>query len=354
MNLENSNYSSNKNYTFKDIVELCLEIFNILRKKIKLFLITGLICGIIGYLYAHFQKTEYTANLSFVLEEEKTGPAISGSSIANQLGLDFNTTSGGTFSGNNLLELMKSRKIIEKTLLSNVKIKNDSLTIANYYLKVFSNQSNRKTSEISFPLDSDHKALNFKQDSLLQNIYWSIYNNNLSFNQKDKKSSIISVQVKSNDETFSKVFCEKIVEVTSNYYVELRSKKAKNNYDLIKRQVDSVRYELNNANFGLANAIDNVFNLNPAFNKKSVPIKRNQFDVQTNTVILNQLIASMEMAKTTLLKETPLFQIIDAPIYPLEKKKIGRIKTFIFFSIIGVLIYALKIILHFFYKRAMS
>jgi hypothetical protein len=36
------------------------------------------------------------------------------------------------------------------------------------------------------------------------------------------------------------------------------------------------------------------------------------------------------MAKVTLRKETPLIQILDSPIFPLKKDKVGKLKGIVF------------------------
>ena len=79
----------------------------------------------------------------------------------------------------------------------------------------------------------------------------------------------------------------------------------------------------------MAAASDNVYNLNPAFNVKRTPSTRRQVDVLANTAILTQLVAQLELSKVSLRKETPLVQLIDRPILPLEKEKLGRVKTFL-------------------------
>ena len=86
---------------------------------------------------------------------------------------------------------------------------------------------------------------------------------------------------------------------------------------------------MNGAITGVAAEMDNVYNLNPAFNVRSTPSKRRQVDVQANTAILTQLVAQLELSKVTLRKETPLIQIIDKPILPLEKEKLGKLKSLI-------------------------
>jgi uncharacterized protein involved in exopolysaccharide biosynthesis len=50
-------------------------------------------------------------------------------------------------------------------------------------------------------------------------------------------------------------------------------------------------------------------------------------DVQVNTAMLAEMVKNLEAAKMTLEKETPLIQVIDSPILPLKKEKIGRLKT---------------------------
>ena len=168
-----------------------------------------------------------------------------------------------------------------------------------------------------------------EQDSLLQTISAELTKNNLVIVQKDKKVSIISLTVKTENELFSKLFCEQLLKETSDFYIETKSKKSKLNVDILQKQADSIRAELNSAITGVAAESDNVYNLNPAFNVKSSPSRRRQVDVQANTAILTQLVAQLELSKVSLRKETPLVQLIDRPILPLENDKVGKIKAFI-------------------------
>jgi hypothetical protein len=143
--------------------------------------------------------------------------------------------------------------------------------------------------------------------------------------QKDKKVTILTIEVSSEDEFFSKTFCESIAKETSDFYIQTKSKKARLNTDVLKYQVDSVRKELNGAITGVAAEVDNVYNLNPAFNIKSANSKKKQIDVQANTAVLTNLVVQLELAKITLRKETPLIQLIDKPKLPLTKEKFGSL-----------------------------
>jgi len=157
-------------------------------------------------------------------------------------------------------------------------------------------------------------------------IYQDLSKTSLSVAQKDKKISIISMDVASTNELFSLRFCEALARQVGKFYVETKSKKARMNMEILEHQVDSIRAELNGAITGVAVANDNTFMLNPALNVRRAPSARRQVDVQANTAILTELVKQSELAKVTLRKETPLIQVIDRPIFPLKKERFGKAK----------------------------
>jgi hypothetical protein len=244
--------------------------------------------------------------------------------LASSFGFDLGGGGGGLFTSSNIIELMKSRLVVEKTLLNPVQIAGKEMSLADYYVQI-----NKLKIKVSFPANSDRTKFSLEQDSILYGISSSLTTNNLVIAQKDKKVSIISLTVKTESELFSKLFCEQLLKETSDFYIETKSKKSRLNVDILQHQADSIRAELNGAITGVATASDNVYNLNPAFNVKRTPSTRRQVDVQANTAILTQLVAQLELSKVNLRKETPLVQLIDRPILPLEKDKVGRLKSLV-------------------------
>jgi uncharacterized protein involved in exopolysaccharide biosynthesis len=115
--------------------------------------------------------------------------------------------------------------------------------------------------------------------------------------------------------------------------------------NILRRQTDSIRGELNGAITGVAVANDNVFGLNPAMNVRRAPSARRQVDVQANTAILTELVKQTELAKVTLRKETPLIQVIDTPILPLEKEYVSKIKGIVLGGVIAGFLALLFLIL---------
>ena len=321
--------------SLKELILKLKEWTDFLLGKWKLLLLAGILGGAIGVGYAYLQKPVYTATLTYALEDEKSGGGLSGAmGLASSLGFDLGGGSGGgAFAGSNLMELMHSRSLIEKTLLAPVDIAGKTTNLVTYYITT--NELNKgwekkpALANLSFPVTANRAGFTRVQDSVLGSIYSSIATTQLTISQKDKKVSIGTIEVKSEDEIFAKKFCESLVKEVTSFYVDTKSKKAKINVAILEKQSDSIRAELNAAITGVAVANDNTFSLNPALNVKRSPSAQRQVDVQANSAILTQLVANLEMAKVSLRKETPLVQIIDAPILPLKKENVSKLKSLI-------------------------
>jgi len=331
--MDKTNTHNNKDeISIKDLFMILNKWWRFLLSKWLLIIGIGFLGAVIGFVYGYMQKTVYKAELSFALEDDKSGGGIGAAAgLASQLGVDLGGVSGGgVFSGDNLLELMKSRSMVEKTLLSTINYQGRQETIAELYIS-FNNyredwDKNNKLKSIFFLPNTDRNKFSLQQDSILGLFYKDIINNNLSVNKVDKKLSIITVILKSKNELFSKYFTECLVKTVSDFYKEIKTKKSVQNISILQRQTDSVRSELNSAINGVASSVDRNPNPNPALQILRAPSQRRQVDVQANTVILNQLVANLEISKVTLRKETPLIQIIDSPILPLDKEKFGKAK----------------------------
>jgi uncharacterized protein involved in exopolysaccharide biosynthesis len=349
----------NDEISLKELIQKIQEWIAYLKTQWKLIIGIAALGGGIGYTYASFQKPTYKAALTFALEEEKSGGGLgSAMGLASSFGIDLGSGAGGAFSGSNLIELMKSRKLVEKTLLSPLTIEGKTISLADFYIQF--TKMNKDWSEkpamknVNFPVNADRKKFSLQQDSILKNLYLGLLNENLTVFQKDKKISILSIEVKSENETFSKAFTETLAKETSEYYVEIKSKKSKMNVDILQHQADSIRAELNSAITGVATTSDNVYNLNPALNVKRAPSLRRQVDVQANTAILTQLVAQLEMAKVSLRKETPLLQVIDAPILPLQKEKVGRLKSLVLGGFLAGFLTVLYLVFRHWYRQMVA
>ena len=366
MALENNQIESssidNDEISLKELILKIKEWGVFLKSKLKIIFLAGFIGASIGLIIAYNSKTTYKATLTFALEEDKGGGNGSGLSgalgIASSLGIDLAGGGGGAFAASNLAELMKSRLLVEKVLLEPIVINGKIISLVEYYIQIndLRDRWKKKPSlkDIQFLPKADRSKFTLQQDSILQKIHQSLIDReHLIIMQKDKKITILSIEVTSENELFSKIFCESIAKETSDFYIETKSKKAKINVDILQKQVDSVKSQLTNSINGIANEADNIYNLNPAYNKKTAISKNKQVDLQTNSAILTNLVVQLELAKINLRKETPLIQEIDHPTLPLEKEKLSKLKYMILGSFLGGFLSIIFLILNELYKKMM-
>lgn len=324
--------NDSEDISLKELILKLISWWHYLLPKWKIILIAGIIGGTIGCTYAYLKKPIYKAELSFALQDEKSvGGLSSATGLASQFGIDLGGGGvGDEFSGDNLLALMKSRSMIEKALLSTVTINHKSETLAEFYISFNHLRDNWQNKpdliNIHFLPGANRSAFSLKQDSLLGIFHKILITNNLVVDKIDTKLSIISVKVNSDNQLFSKFFTEVLVKGVSDFYVQTKTEKAIKTVSILQRQTDSVRRTLNAAISGVAESIEVNPNANLSRQTLHVPSQRRQVDVQANTMILGELVKNLEIAKMSLLHETPLIQVIDRPILPLEKESLGKLK----------------------------
>ncbi|WP_317125453.1 Wzz/FepE/Etk N-terminal domain-containing protein [Flavobacterium aquicola] len=338
--------------SIKELLEKVNDWWSYLISKWRIIILVGIIGGILGLLISFLKKPTYTATLSFVLEDDgSSGSGLGGAmGLASQFGFDLGSGGGGIFTGDNLMELFKSRRMVEETLLSPVNVlEGKKISLAEMYIDDQGWRQNwiedSKLKNIKFLPKMKREIFTREHDSILGKMYEIFSMSDFAVEQPDKKVSIINIQMTSKNEVFSKVFIESLVKVVSEFYVDTKSKKARLNMIILEKQVDSVRNELNSALTGVAMANDNTFNLNPALNVRRVPSAKRQVDVQANSTLLAELVKQTELAKVSLRRDTPLIQVIDAPVYPLKKNEFGKIKSIFIGSFLSILFLILFYIL---------
>lgn len=320
----------------------------------------GIIGGLTGYYIAKSKPPIFTASSTFVLEGNEQGGLSQYAGIASMMGINLGGMGGGIFQGDNLLELYRSRLMIESTLLTKSST-DSSLILLDYYILM--NDLKKRWEKVNPGLLSIdfHEGINTtdivkrSRDSILSEIVNDINKNYLLVGKPDKKLSIVRVDVKSKDEKFSKEFNEALVKRVNDFFIQTKIKKSSDNVEILQAKVDSVRSVMNGAIYSAAKAIDNTPNLNPTKQEQRiVPTQRSQFSAETNKTILAQLVQNLELAKMSLLQEVPLIQVIDSPIYPIKKEVFGKLKGLIFGVVLGAAITVFFLILIRMYKNIMN
>lgn len=327
--------SDKQELSLKDIYIVSLKAWKFLLSKWLIILIVGIASGILGFVYAYNSKPTYKASINFVLSNNTTqAGGLLG--IANQFGIDLGSSNTGAFTGDNIITLMKSRRMVQKALFG--KTNNDksliNLYVENNKLKESWEKNERTKSAYPFP-ENDIK-MTMIQDSLVRDIYTSIVKGNvLDISQPDKNQSIYVVTTNSSNEVFSYYLTKYLVDSTSAFYISTKTSVAKQNLEMLQREADSIKNVLGGQIRSAGSQADFTYNLNPAYQVKRSGVLQSQADATALGQAYGQVLQNLELAKITLLKETPLYQIIDEPTLPLQADKPSKLIFLIIGGIIG-------------------
>lgn len=311
---------------FVSIYIAVLRYKKIAQKKWKQIVAVSFLAGVVGVIYAWSIPKTYIAELTFAIEDKSSSGMYS--SIASQFGIDLSKGDDGAFKGDNIIELYKSKSMIERTLLSTYPFREKQQLLIDRYLEI--NGISIDTNQLSF--SKDKTLFTRQEDSLLHLVSNSIIKNGLEGEKLDKKLAFTTYRFKSTDELFAKVFIERLTQIIKEAYLTQKTKKIKANIAILEMRIDSVRNELNNEMSGAASAQDQ--NQNAAVAKVKIPILKRQMNIQLLTTLYGELVKNIELSKMSLVKEEPLIEIIDSPTLPLKFEKKSRLITGITFFII--------------------
>lgn len=345
--------------SLKDLILQIQDWSMYLWRKWFVILAFGLLGAGLGLVYALTSKPKYVAALTFVLEDAKGSSLSTYANLAGQFGIDLGGESGsGVFSGDNIIEFLKSRLMVEKAMLSPIIRKGKVQSLADYYIEMNalrqkeSWQKNTALKNLQFPLNSDRRTFSRLQDSILNTFYISIITNALKVTKPDKKLSFISVECTTRDEVFCKIFTEHLVKEAIDFYVSTKTKQSKSTVDKLQAKADSLEFLLNRTTYSVAASQD--MNLNPARSMAGVKTElasRDKVMIQTMYV---EMMKNLELSKMAMAQETPIIQIVDTPILPLKKEKTGILKGVVIGGGIGGIILIVFLLIKRMYKIIMT
>lgn len=298
---------------------------------ILLSVILGVALGI-GYYYG--QKPKYEAVCTFMIEEKQSSLGGLGG-IASQFGFDIGSLSGGgsLFSGENIFEILRSKRIINKVLLSKVdSAQSKGMTLADLYLS-FSNEgkklrgkpllSNVSFIDVTGPLTS-------VQDTVLNIIYNKIIKKDLIVDRVSKRGNLTKVQVNASNREFAIIMSQRIVEEAMSLYLHIKVGNAKLNINRLQNRADSLLRLLNGKYYSAATA--QVIDANPGLTPSRVPGELALRDRGVVATIYSEVVKNLEASKMLLSQQTPIIEVIDYPSISIEDNLLSPIVS----CIIGV------------------
>lgn len=323
----------------KAVKEYCLFLWS----KKWIVVAAGIIGVIIGIIHAYTYKPTYTATYKFSIESKSSGGGGL-NALSMIAGL---SSSSGTFSGDNLVELFRSRTMVEMALLKPIVVDGDTMNLLEY--KILADSSRNKCDEtnhdedpskphiasicdITFPYGQSRETFSREQDSIIMGIATAMILKDIGIEKIDKKLSYAYFSISSKDERFAKEFSTSMINTVFDFYLQSKRVKSQRNIDEFQARADSIRKELNKSLYALAHYRD--LNMNPSKNVLGVEQLKYQTDIQINTSAYSEIAKNIEVMKLDMAKSEPLIQEIDIPRYPLENDKKGKVKTGLKYGIV--------------------
>lgn len=324
MDQQNTSYPYEPEFSLKKLLIQRIGDLKYLLGFKKGLAITLIIGGIAGAFATWYKSPTYTARLTFVVDDSKSIGGGGGlSALAGLAGLDLNSLSGasGVLAGDNVEELIKSRKLMRKTLLTAY---DTTQTLADKYAAAYKlNKKWRKYSPdgkiVRFPLNGINATR--LQDSLLHEMVELILDNDFGITKTDKKLSFFEVNATMKDERLAQLFCRRMIDQSTNFFISTKTKRLRDNIGRLQHIADSVGRILNRKTYASAAADQNVIDLNPAYSEANADIEVKQRDKTLLSSVYAETVKNLEASKTMLAQETPTVQIVDEPELPLKKNK---------------------------------
>jgi len=289
----------------------------------------SILFAVLGYLKVFTAKPRYMASLTFSLEQGGGGGGLSG--LASQFGFSLGAVGGDGLGGDNLLSLMKSRRIVEDVLFSPSPESSDSIALINHYIHTQPKLAKQWDSLGIYPF-LNKSTLSRPQDSVLGLIVNNVSDQALAVSKVDKKLSFVTVSYSGHDPIFAKAFVELISQRATDFYIQTKTSNIRENINLLQRRVDSVSNELNNAMMEYSQSQDqNMFTVKSV---AKVPSLQMQIKVSMLTALYGELIKNLELSKTMAAREEPLITVIDTPHYPMRVRE-SKLKAALIGGILG-------------------
>lgn len=306
--------NTNSYLKIEDVLTAIKDFVSYLVKNQKWLWAASILLGLLGGVYGLLKKPSYLGKGSFILEEKTMGGGLSG--LASQFGLDLGSVIGGNtniFTGDNVIDILKSEKVISEVLKTPLDSTSGSVTLADHYLD-FMKWRNKfpEMSVLQFNKSGNERL----KDSVLQLMHEYIVEKQLTVDRINKKGSIIEIQTISNSQIFSKVFTERLLHATLKMYMDIKTGAARENVERLQKRADSLSRSMSSKTYQAAAA--QVLDANIAFKTTAVPTEISGREKMLVFTLYTEVIKNLELAKMALSNQTPIMQKLDTPKYPLK------------------------------------
>lgn len=279
---------------------------------------------LLGLAYYFIKPVTYTARTSFVVEDSKGAGGML-SALAGQFNFDIGALSGassGILAGDNVLELLKSRSLIKKTLLTKMDSATAETLADRYASSKGWKQKWAKSKKVGFEVNFASGAPKSRvTDSLLQRIVKEIVEEDLAVAKPDRKLGFFEMNVTMQDESLALHFSKRLLKAATDFYIDTRTQRLATNVARLQGKADTLERMLNRKTYSAAASNKMLLDLNPIFTAPDAVAEISSREKMMQSTIYAEIIKNLEISKTALIQETPTVQVVDEPELPLKEKQ---------------------------------
>ncbi len=321
-------------------------------KAVLLFLLlsTGLSVGI-----AWLSKPEYPAKLTFMVREDSKNGLGGVASLLGQFG--FGSGSSGEYNLDKIVELAKSRYIIQEALFDSAVIRGKNDFLANHIIDL--HDLHDEWDDDTLLRDFRFSHADIDRFSRRENKALKALHNYMVSDKKafigagySKQTSILNLTVSARNEELSIALAETLYRKLSAFYIEQSTAQSRQTVRNLELRTDSIRAILTASERSLARTEDRTLGL--LLREDRVPQKRLGTDVQILNLMYAEAIKNLETASFLLKNSTPIFMEIDKPLPPIKPVKASKKIALALGLGIGLVLAALYLLGRRFWKNIRS
>jgi hypothetical protein len=200
--------------------------------------------------------------------------------------------------------------------------RDDKGSLADLYVSAYGLQEKWKSvtgKKILFP--AGQETNDRLSDSLLQTIIKRLLEKEVRIAKTDKKLGFFELEATTRDEYLSQQICERLLKVTTDFYIDTKTKRLKANIDRLQKRADSLGIMLDRKTYATAEANQLLLDANPAYASPQVDAEISTRNKYLQATVFAEIVKNLEISKTALIQETPTIQVIDRPEMPLKKNE---------------------------------
>lgn len=337
--------------SLRDFLLAIRQWFAFLKHHRIIYLVMMVICAAALIFYSFTREATYRAELTFMLSDNNSSQLSGFSSVLGQFGLPL---SSGRYNIDKLLEIARSRTIIQDVLFQRSTWSEQEDYIINLLIKMYGLDDDSTDDSENAPFSFSHNNLESfspQEKQMLKKAYHHIAGSN---EQKDnglltcdygRDHYIMTFSFVSKGQGISIDFVNGLYKTVKEYYTDISRERNQFTYELVRNKRDSIRTNLSDVELGLARLKD-----------KSIGSFRNEDNLEilrlnTESLILKTALAKTEenlaIAEFALENNTPLIQLIDTPLEPLPPVRKSPIKMGLFGCILGFFLASFWIFIRF-------